>query len=426
MDEDNWNLEELIGSLPDESFELDQGDKVDSEFETDGYGSNEGGPGIPVDHCPTSIDIDAILVGNSIPTSRVSSKQLSSAFTDSFFSARSTVSALNSIPGSTASYGTGYHALSPLARASAGGLSLGFKPVKERAVESEFAALLARKGLLRDPKEEFNWTGRKPGLGQHVEFALDEKVPLEVQGLIFESHKAKIERVKCRRIVLARKSMTCNRRLKLEDALNEVENLQKLRHAHILQLVGSYLQGRTFAILLYPVADCHLRDFMHLIEAKLISLRFDEETFLRVASLGTFFRCLAAGIEYIHANTLKHLDIKPQNILVKLKPSNLFGYHVYISDFGFSRSFSSVDHSQTDSIIPRTPKYCAPEVYHDEKKGKNCSLLMLRYFNIYHRSFSRMVILYTDDEDHYWLRRVMLQSVYVEKPSCIHHSKYIY
>lgn len=48
----------------------------------------------------------------------------------------------------------------------------------------------------------------------------------------------------------------------MNDALTEVEHLQRLRHFHIVQLVGSYLQGRNFAILLYPVAACHLGTFL--------------------------------------------------------------------------------------------------------------------------------------------------------------------
>jgi hypothetical protein len=36
--------------------------------------------------------------------------------------------------------------------------------------------------------------------------------------------------------------------LKLEDALNEVKNLQRLRYAHIVRLVGSYTQERNYSL----------------------------------------------------------------------------------------------------------------------------------------------------------------------------------
>jgi hypothetical protein len=44
------------------------------------------------------------------------------------------------------------------------------------------------------------------------------------------------------------KSMIWGFYLKLEDALNEVKNLQRLRHAHIVRLVGSYTQERNFSL----------------------------------------------------------------------------------------------------------------------------------------------------------------------------------
>jgi len=71
---------------------------------------------------------------------------------------------------------------------------------------------------------------------------------------------------------------------------------------------------------------------------------------------------LTDALQYIHSQATRYLDIKPGNILVKKGPYR-FGYRVYIADFGISKSFSSLDHSQKDDPIPRTPKYCAPEVW---------------------------------------------------------------
>jgi serine/threonine protein kinase len=88
------------------------------------------------------------------------------------------------------------------------------------------------------------------------------------------------------------------------------------------------------------------------------------------------FKCLIAALEVIHANTTKHMDIKPLNILVKQlgrkerKDWDFSHYRVYIADFGISRNFSTQDHSQTDSPTPRSPLYCAPEVFNRDPRGR--------------------------------------------------------
>ncbi|PVH99773.1 kinase-like protein, partial [Periconia macrospinosa] len=160
--------------------------------------------------------------------------------------------------------------------------------------------------------------------------------------------------------------------------MNEVKHLNKLRHSHIVQLVGSYIQGRTFAVLLYPVADLDLKDFMQEIENVLVPHRtIDYGSFMAIASLGRFFKCLASALGYVHSQTTKHLDIKPRNILIKRSRDVIFGYQVYLADFGISRSFSPTDHSQTDAWVGRTAKYCAPEVHWNESHGRSADVFSM-------------------------------------------------
>jgi serine/threonine protein kinase len=87
-------------------------------------------------------------------------------------------------------------------------------------------------------------------------------------------------------------------------------------------------------------------------------------------SLWNFFGCLSEALIYIHSQDTKRLDIKPGNVLMKRHPDYRFGHRVYIADFGTSRSFPSLDYSQTDAPVPRTPKYCAPEVWNREMYGR--------------------------------------------------------
>lgn len=112
---------------------------------------------------------------------------------------------------------------------------------------------LHKRNLVQPFGKEINWSGK----GQHVVFNLPDPVPLIPISRLGSSATAVVEAVQCRRIQLARKTIRCSRKLSMAEAVNEIYHLQTLRHIHIIQLVGSYLQGRNFAILTYPVADSH-------------------------------------------------------------------------------------------------------------------------------------------------------------------------
>ncbi|OCL08354.1 kinase-like protein [Glonium stellatum] len=163
----------------------------------------------------------------------------------------------------------------------------------------------------------------------------------------------------------------------------EVEHLHHLRHIHIVQLVGTYLHRSNFAILLYPCADYNLTTFLE-DTFDLGHLSSSSGQWLeRAAFLGSSFGCLTHALEYIHARSTKHMDIKSANILVKeipatLRKSRCHKFRIYIADFGLSRSFASVGHSQSDGPTSRTPKYCAPEVYNFDMRGRSADVFSLR------------------------------------------------
>jgi len=229
---------------------------------------------------------------------------------------------------------------------------------------SEYLHAVKARGLLLPSNEEVNWSGR----GQHVEYERGEEVPLQVISRIGMSLKAVVDKVRCRRILLTRKTMTCSRRLSLHQAFSEVEHLQKLEHAHVIQLVGSYLQGKKFSVLLYPVADYDLGAFLD--EVLLATSKSTLSNENSVIALWNSFGCLVQALGYLHSKHTKHLDIKPGNILIKKHQDYENGHRFYIADFGISRSFRATDHSQTDTLILGTPKYYAPEVWNGESHGR--------------------------------------------------------
>lgn len=234
-------------------------------------------------------------------------------------------------------------------------------PLKQ--LRDEYHAALLQHEILQPFDKELNWSGK----GQHVAFLPKESVPLEMLANLGSSITAKVDKVRCRRIALAKKSMRCTRQWTIADALREVYHLQNLRHFHIVQLVGSYLQGRNFSILMYPVADCHLGTFLE--------DTADSGGFAHKMFLSRSLACLASAVGYVHEHTTKHMDIKPQNILVR--EINSPEWRIYLADFGLSRSFSSESHSQTDGPTSRTPRYCAPEVFQYESRGRSADIFSL-------------------------------------------------
>jgi serine/threonine protein kinase len=219
-----------------------------------------------------------------------------------------------------------------------------------------------------------DWSGR----GQHAEFDAAEKsnVPLVLEGALGYSNNALVESVRCKRIRLARKTVKVTRRLKREEVIKEVEHLQRLKHPHIIRVVGTYTLDRTLSILLYPVADYTLDEFLESVDR----LQPHEQP-ARIFAVSTFFRCLAKGLAYIHEKAMKHMDIKPKNLLIRdMRNSTICNqgqYKIYIADFGIARSYRSVEDCNTESRTSFTRMYAAPEVVAQERRDQKADIFSL-------------------------------------------------
>jgi serine/threonine protein kinase len=223
---------------------------------------------------------------------------------------------------------------------------------------------------------EQNWSGK----GQHVEYSTSEKPLLrsilQVEDTLGSTSTALVESVKCRRILLARKTVRCNRRITKEIAIEEVAHLSRLNHSHIVRVIGTYSMGETLSILMYPVADWNLETFLSYMDSGQPRGR---DLNMMKGALSTFFNCLTDTVAYIHSSLTKHMDIKPQNILVRdcqhwgLMP----WYKVYITDFGIARSYTSLDVSETEGPTMFTRRYAAPEVVDGQKRGLPADIFSL-------------------------------------------------
>lgn len=167
--------------------------------------------------------------------------------------------------------------------------------------------------------------------------------------------------------------ISCNVRLRKEDAISEVEHPQKLRHSHIIRVAGTYVIGKKFAILLYPAADWNLNEFL------------DHKEWPTGKEILRTLACLASAVAFLHANAIKHMDIKPHNILIRqlsvpsyspFDPSSR-SYNVYLAGFGIAKSYASAANAETDSLTACTRMYVAPEVVEQERRGLSADIFSL-------------------------------------------------
>ncbi|KAF2834976.1 kinase-like protein, partial [Patellaria atrata CBS 101060] len=144
-------------------------------------------------------------------------------------------------------------------------------------------------------------------------------------------------------------------RTRLVEFQQELQALKRIRHRHLITCIGSYTDKSCFALLMSPVADY---------EMKYLLRKPDPLSPEEVVCLRNAFGCLATAIAYLHANQIRHKDIKPGNILVREGT-------VYLCDFGLARDWSEEDHSTTSGPVGRyTKRYVSPEVINEERRNE--------------------------------------------------------
>lgn len=127
------------------------------------------------------------------------------------------------------------------------------------------ADVLSRAQISRWESSGAYWSGTGHKHIKHTEI----KGKLHVEGALGSGGAALVERVTYASVTMARKKIDRRRHryATLEKLREEAEIMDKLRHRHIVELVGSYTQGGNLLYLLtYPVAVCDLHQFLDDVE----------------------------------------------------------------------------------------------------------------------------------------------------------------
>jgi serine/threonine protein kinase len=168
------------------------------------------------------------------------------------------------------------------------------------------------------------------------------------------------------RLRISRKTLKNREQSALEELKKEVNVLQKLRHPHIIRYLGAYSKDDKVSILLSPVAETNL--------AVWLDKCYLEKPAGLADTVIKMFGCLASSIRYLHEQrpVIKHMDIKPQNILVMNGSHDI--PHVVLSDFGIS---SAETGKLGETATPLTRQYCAPEVSARASRGQAADIWSL-------------------------------------------------
>ena len=129
--------------------------------------------------------------------------------------------------------------------------------------------------------------------------------------------------------------------------------MSKLQHPHVVEIVTPYWESQSVGILMRPVADYNLSQYLTTCSA----------THKERQNILLWFSCLSAGLEHIHGQGVCHGDIKPSNILIKDEK-------VLFSDFGASTTVAGFkgDEGRPPEF---TMLYAAPEILRGERRSES-------------------------------------------------------
>ncbi|XP_049405931.1 LEAF RUST 10 DISEASE-RESISTANCE LOCUS RECEPTOR-LIKE PROTEIN KINASE-like 1.1 isoform X1 [Solanum stenotomum] len=136
----------------------------------------------------------------------------------------------------------------------------------------------------------------------------------------------------------------------MQQFVNEIEILTRLRHTNLVTLYGCTSRRSRELILVYEyIPNGTLADHLHGDRAKNRSLTWPVRLNIAIETAG--------ALAYLHASDIIHCDVKTNNILLDQS------FSVKVADFGISRLFpNDVSHIST---APRgTPGYIDPK-YHE-------------------------------------------------------------
>ncbi|CAO1383269.1 unnamed protein product [Diamesa tonsa] len=147
---------------------------------------------------------------------------------------------------------------------------------------------------------------------------------------------------------LAAKFIAVPNRQERKNVEREIEMMNNLQHPKIIQLYDAYEYNKMVCVVLELIDGGELFDRV-----------LDDKFILTEKACAIFMRQICDAMDFIHANRIIHLDLKPENVLCLTEGGN----RIKIIDFGLAREYDPFTKLQ---VLFGTPEFVAPEVVNFE------------------------------------------------------------
>ncbi|XP_049454826.1 myosin light chain kinase 2, skeletal/cardiac muscle isoform X3 [Epinephelus fuscoguttatus] len=160
-------------------------------------------------------------------------------------------------------------------------------------------------------------------------------------------------------LTLAAKVIKARSQKEKEVVKNEIQVMNNLDHASLIQLYAAYESRNDIILVLEYVGGGELFDRI-----------IDENYKLMELDAVVFIRQICEGLQHMHKMYILHLDLKPENILCVNRATN----KIKIIDFGLARVYKPREKLRVNF---GTPEFLAPEVVNYEFVSFNTDMWSL-------------------------------------------------
>ncbi|XP_037955655.1 myosin light chain kinase, smooth muscle-like [Teleopsis dalmanni] len=151
--------------------------------------------------------------------------------------------------------------------------------------------------------------------------------------------------------VLAAKIIKCIKSRDREKVKEEISIMNSLKHPKLLQLAASFESARELVMVMEYITGGELFE-------RVVA---DDFTLTELDCI-LFLRQICEGVDYMHSQSIVHLDLKPENIMCHTRTS----HQIKIIDFGLAQRLND---TLPVRVLFGTPEFIPPEIISYEPIG---------------------------------------------------------